>query len=276
MKTPIKITLAAVALCAISIVSALVIRNRNPLSGADWINNSSNDTLEVFCSKGMRGYFNVYTSEIVIPAQYERAWIFSEGLAAVQRNKLIGFINHSGDVVIDFKFDVGSVSDQSFLFKYGHCVIPNSTGKYGVIDRNGVWMVAPEYDAIDAFETYAIVTKGMLKMQVSYDGNILNPFVVDNVEELRFYEHKRKKTVTGEIESVCQDYPTGKYVYTVNERCGLMDSDFKPLTPPLYTYIEAINKDSFEAALQDNISKVLLDSKGSAIRIVDEVSVEHQ
>ena len=41
------------------------------------------DSLAVFCRKGKRGYLNCYTGEVVIPAQYERAWVFSEGLAAV-------------------------------------------------------------------------------------------------------------------------------------------------------------------------------------------------
>ena len=42
------------------------------------------DSLTVFCDKdGKRGFLNVKTGEIVIPAQYSKAWNFSEGLAAV-------------------------------------------------------------------------------------------------------------------------------------------------------------------------------------------------
>ena len=37
------------------------------------------DSLAVFCRKGKRGYLNCYTGEVVIPAQYERAWVFSTG-----------------------------------------------------------------------------------------------------------------------------------------------------------------------------------------------------
>ena len=59
----------------------------------DWTSSSPNDSLGVFCTDGKRGYYNSYTGKIVVPAQYRRAWIFSEGLAAVQKNGMIGFIN---------------------------------------------------------------------------------------------------------------------------------------------------------------------------------------
>ena len=52
----------------------------------DWTSSSPNDSLGVFCSDGKRGYYNSYTGKIVVPAQYRRAWIFSEGLAGVQKN----------------------------------------------------------------------------------------------------------------------------------------------------------------------------------------------
>lgn len=65
----------------------------------DWTAPSRNDSLAVFCSENKRGYYNMYTGEIAIPAQYRRAWVFAEGLAAVQKNGNIGFINRKGDVV---------------------------------------------------------------------------------------------------------------------------------------------------------------------------------
>ena len=70
----------------------------------DWTTSSPNDSLSVYCSEGKRGYYNAYTGEIAIQAQYRRAWVFSEGLAAVQKNGMIGFIDHKGNTVIDFKY----------------------------------------------------------------------------------------------------------------------------------------------------------------------------
>ena len=70
----------------------------------DWTSASPNDSLGVFCSDGKRGYYNSYTGKIVVEAQYRRAWVFSEGLAAVQKNGHIGFINRKGEVVIPFRY----------------------------------------------------------------------------------------------------------------------------------------------------------------------------
>ena len=68
------------------------------------------DSLAVFCRKGKRGYLNCYTGEVVIPAQYERAWVFSEGLAAVMSGGKIGFIDRQGRTVIPptWSYPVGS------------------------------------------------------------------------------------------------------------------------------------------------------------------------
>lgn len=70
----------------------------------DWTSASPNDSLGVFCLDNKRGYYNSYTGKIVVPAQYRRAWIFSEGLAAVQKNGMIGFINRKGEVAIPFRY----------------------------------------------------------------------------------------------------------------------------------------------------------------------------
>ncbi|MBR0336804.1 MAG: WG repeat-containing protein [Ruminococcus sp.] len=88
----------------------------------DWTSASPNDSLGVFCSDGKRGYYNSYTGKIVVEAQYRRAWIFSEGLAAVQKNGQIGFINRKGEVVIPFRYPYHGNPLTEFIFKNGHCV----------------------------------------------------------------------------------------------------------------------------------------------------------
>ena len=44
------------------------------------------DSLTVFCKDNKRGFLNCYTGEIVIEPQYEAAWVFSDGLAAVKKD----------------------------------------------------------------------------------------------------------------------------------------------------------------------------------------------
>ena len=144
----------------------------------DWTSSSPNDSLSVYCSESKRGYFNAYTGEIAIPAQYRRAWVFSEGLAAVQKNGMIGFIDHKGNTVIDFRYPFHGNPISEFVFENGKCIVADTTGKCGIIDKAGKWLIKPDYDNISAFEEYAIVSKAGVRMQMSYDGRVLNSFVL--------------------------------------------------------------------------------------------------
>lgn len=232
----------------------------------DWTSSSPNDSLGVFCSKGKRGYYNSYTGKIVVEAQYRRAWIFSEGLAAVQKNGYIGFINRKGETVIPFHFPYHGNPLSEFVFKDGHCVVADTTGKCGVIDREGKWLIKPLYDNISIYEDHAIVSKAGIRMQVDYDGRVLNAFVLDAIEALTYTEQERFENREGEIEYISKTIKTGLFAYRVGGRWGLMDSNCNRLTEPLYSNIAAVDKNMFRATLLDRYSEVILNSRGIVMR----------
>ncbi|MBR5300700.1 MAG: WG repeat-containing protein [Bacteroidales bacterium] len=232
----------------------------------DWTSSSPNDSLGVFCSKGKRGYYNSYTGKIVVEAQYRRAWIFSEGLAAVQKNGHIGFINRKGETVIPFRFPYHGNPLSEFVFKDGHCVVADTTGKCGVINRKGEWLIKPLYDDISTYEDHAIVSKAGARMQVSYDGRVLNSFVLDDIEALTYSEQERFENREGEIEYISKTIKTGLFAYRVGGRWGLMDSNCNRLTEPLYSKIVAVDKNMFRATLLDRYSEVILNSRGTVMR----------
>ena len=232
----------------------------------DWTQRSRNDSLSVFCSEKKRGYYNMYTGEIAIPAQYRRAWVFEEGLAAVQKNGNIGFINHKGETVIDFKYPYHGNPLSSFIFEDGHCVVADTTGKCGVIDRKGAWLIHPEYDNISAYKEYAIVTKAGVTMQLSYDGKVLNSFVLDNIKELTYEEKERYENREGELEYVEKTVKTGLFAYCVGGRYGMMDKNCHRLTDPLYKSITAVSDNMFRATLLDHYSEVILNAKGEVMK----------
>lgn len=232
----------------------------------DWTSSSPNDSLGVFCSKGKRGYYNSYTGKIVVEAQYRRAWIFSEGLAAVQKNGHIGFINRKGETVIPFHFPYHGNPLSEFVFKNGHCVVADTTGKCGVIDREGKWLIKPLYDNISIYEDHAIVSKAGIRMQVDYDGRVLNAFVLDSIEALTYTEQERFENREGEIEYISKTIKTGLFAYRVGGRWGLMDSNCNRLTEPLYSNIAAVDKNMFRATLLDRYSEVILNSRGAVMR----------
>lgn len=231
----------------------------------DWMQTATNDSLAVFCAEDKRGFYNVYTGRIAINAQYRRAWIFSEGLAAVQRNGFIGFIDHSGDVVIDFNYPYHGNPLSEFVFKHGHCIVADTTGKCGVIDKVGNWVIEPIYDYVRTYENYAIVSKEGIRRQLSYDGTILNAFVLDHVEELAYEVQERYENRDGDIHYITKEMPTGLFKYQVGGKWGLMNEDCIRLTEPMYSHIYAINNKMFKAGL-DYYSEIILNDKGEVMQ----------
>ena len=232
----------------------------------DWTQESSRDSLAVFCSERKRGYYNMNTGEIAIPAQYRRAWVFSEGLAAVQKNGMIGFIDHKGNAVIDFQFPYHGNPLSEFVFSDGHCVVADTLGKCGVIDKKGEWLIKPEYDDVSAYKEYAIVSKAGVRMQVSYDGEVMNSFVLDAISRLTYTVKERYENREGEIEYINKEIDTGLFSYRVGGRCGLMDANCNRLTEPLYKSITAVDMNMFRATLIDYYSEVILNAKGIVMK----------
>lgn len=72
----------------------------------NWVSDAPvNDSLTVYAILEKRGYINAKNGVIVIDAElndYRKAWVFSEGLAAVMKDGKIGFINAKNEVVIPF------------------------------------------------------------------------------------------------------------------------------------------------------------------------------
>lgn len=233
----------------------------------DWTTPSPHDSMAVFCSGGKRGYYNVYSGEIAVPAQYRRAWVFGDGLAAVQKNGNIGFINHRGEVVIGFLYPYHGNPLTSFIFEDGHCVVANDEGKCGVIDREGNWLIPAEYDFISAYGEYAIATKEGIARQVGYDGSVINSFVLDDIKELTFTEEAVYETRDGDVRTYDRTIRTGMYAYCIGGRYGLMDGrTCTRLTDPLYKDICAVSRTLFRAYLLDYSSGVILNDKGQVMK----------
>ena len=232
----------------------------------DWTSASPNDSLGVFCSNGKRGYYNSYTGKIVIPAQYRRAWVFSEGLAAVQKNGQIGFLNRRGEIAIPFKFPYHGNPLSEFVFQNGHCIVADTTGKCGVINRKGEWVIQPKYDNIDAYDEYVIASSAGIRKQMTYEEKIINSFVVDNICALTYTETERYENREGELVFLENEVKTGLFSYKVGGRCGLMDSNCRRLTEPLYSRIIAVDKNMYRALLLDNYSEVIINARGEVMK----------
>ena len=76
---------------------------------------------------------------MILEPQFDAAWEFREGMAAVMKNGKWGFIDKKGKFLIQPQFE-----DAAF-FSGGLAPVEIS-GKYGYIDRTGKVVVQPEYD----------------------------------------------------------------------------------------------------------------------------------
>ncbi len=262
---------------------------------------SENDSIAVYALSKKRGYINVNTGRIIIDAEandYNKAWVFSEGLAAVMKDGKIGFINSANEVIIPFKFDYSSRQSMwefGYVFHNGFCAMANSNGNMGLIDKSGNWVVEPTYDEIrivhksgyrvivkdnkcgilDAscavaypaeYEDISVIPDGFVlakdgkKWQEDFEGNIVRKFMFDATYYLNYPIGYNE---SGNIQYGFADYAK----YEVMNRYGIMNRiTGEPITLALYSDINMLSKDVFEVQDSESYDWYLLDTKGNIIK----------
>lgn len=259
------------------------------------------DSLAVYATKGKRGYINVNNGSIVIDAEknnYSKAWLFSEGLAAVVKEGKIGFINAQNEVVIPFQFDYSnkcSMRDCGFLFHDGYCIMTDAEGMLGLIDRQGNWVIEARYDEIWVPNNgYRIViddgkfgildsnlatrfpaeygyinidsdgftlTASGKQWKIDFEGNVLIPFLCDGTYPLLYpYDYNNQTCETM--------YAMSDYVkYEVLNSFGIMNRlTGKVITPAIYFDIEMISADMFQVQLSGSYSYYIIDREGKIVK----------
>lgn len=158
---------------------------------------------------GKEGYVN-YQGNIVIPAQFDAVYGFSEGLSLVKQNGKYGYINPKGKVIIKPTYidawgfteglaKVEVAGNYGFINKTGKFVIKptpklaksgnaftdgllmvSSAGKWGYWDKTGKLKIPYTYDTADYFaEGRAVVGKQqdnqMLYGHINVQGEVTTP-----------------------------------------------------------------------------------------------------
>ena len=273
---------------------------RRTITGVQWICKSADDSLTIYCKDDKRGYFNMYTGKPVIPAQYEKAWVFSEGVAWVMDQGELSLIDQQGHDVLGRTFPY-TPSIDCYCFHQGICPMLEYNGRIGFINKQGEWVIKPflsyanhddhgfwtgydsegkqgllkdngeaflpfEYDYIDIHyrENY-IYARRLDHVDQVYDceGNLVNAFSYSDIIPLEYESD----------EFVLQSYLDDYVRKTESANCmkyrtsdyyyGLMDKNGNVITLPLYTDIDAISKDLF--LCESKAGTVILNDKGKEV-----------
>lgn len=212
------------------------------------------DSIGIFKKDGKRGFYSLNTNKVLVPATYTHAWFFSDGLAAVEKDGKIGFINMKGALVIPYQFVHRTNDRPDIAFDNGMCVIANGNGQLGVIDRKGEWIVKPVYEDVKLTDSGIIVSTSNSKSLLSNKGEVLQKDLVVKVEPLNCDVQLKEKGADGNWKVQDVEMKMDYYVYYTNaqgDRCGLMDKDGNRLTDPVYSKIEALNEHLFSFYLLD-------------------------
>ena len=240
-----------------------------------WISTSpaEGDSLTVYCDlQGKRGFLNLNTGKIIIEGRYERAWNVSEGLAAVCRDNMIGFVNVEGKEVIPCQYPTSDhvINRMGYAFHKGYATITNSKNECGMINKQGELVVDTIYDCIWSPSDCGVrifqddSNYGLMDLQ----GNILVPLQYDNIwcEGERLFATKNGVMAlldkTGKVlKPSCSSYdftpmylvtdeykehPTGYFKYYVGACQGIIDSNGKMVIPAIYHQVNQLDKNLFE------------------------------
>lgn len=222
------------------------------------------DSMLLFETNHKYGFININTGKIVIEPQYDHAWAFSEGLAAVMNDNQVGFVRPNGTMALPMQYRFELERELKCNFRHGFCYLADSTFQYGIIDTLGNWFIDPLYDRITFGDDYFVAfKKGNFSKQIAFDGHIINEYVTDGIYDLSYtiqiYDEDAGYEVNHRVTN--PDF----FTYAAYDRYGLMDKNGKFLTLPIYTGISGLGPNLFRATLQDNYSEVVLDSKGNVV-----------
>lgn len=177
------------------------------ITGIQWIAKPLGEDSLIFYSNGKkRGYFNMFTGEPVVKAKYSHAWIFSGGLAAVDDNGWIKFIDTKGEIVIDPKVPYFAATE-GYVFHGEHCVMHNNLrNRVGLIDKQGKWALNAEYFNIYPVDSLWVVDNGKEQSVLTDKMQTVIPFiegelyVCDNFIDAKMADHTmRRYNLQGEL-----------------------------------------------------------------------------
>lgn len=206
-------------------------KGKKVLKNVAWITKPmKGDSLVCYSDGEHRGFFHMRDGHVVVPPVYDHAWIFSEGLAGVEKEGRVMFINTQGDIAIqgDFAYDEDC---SGYVFHQGHCAVHQKSATsdstatpMGIIDRTGAWVLPPVYDNIIPIDTFWVVDKGNLQGIFTFGLKEVMPLtdahfaICDTTLEATFADHSISTyTLQGQLIAANLIYEVEQMMYNTRE-----------------------------------------------------------
>lgn len=262
------------------------------------------DSLVVFRTfDRLRGYLNVNTGQIIIPARYNRAWNFSEGIAGVLKDGVVSFIREDGQPAFDRTFPICYDDDYNgiaFQFHHGLCVMRTMDNKWGLINTQGEWVVEPVFTSISVpYNGYRIVSDGKHDGLLTMDGQMALPPVYDLIRDAtdgngffiakdgyaKIVDTNLKTVVPFAVDAIYRltyvhDYRSYEeydengnlkpftpqyWRYDVGPNSGVMDRHGNVIIPALYHMVYMVDDELFDAEVTCGGEHIFFDRKGHVV-----------
>lgn len=225
-------------------------KNRKVLEGIEWISMPmEGDSLVCFSDGNHRGYFHLRDGRVVVKPKYQHAWVFSDGLAAVDENGHVKFINPKGEVVIDRLFAYNE-DDGGYVFHNGRCAVREGvSGRMGVIDRAGEWVLPPEYDDIALKDTFLLLVTGDRQTVLTSGMDTVMPLtaakfiICDTAILATFADHsQRTYSLQGQLVKAAEIRNVEQMMYETREVMYPINKDGHECTDEYYCYTNPIER----------------------------------
>lgn len=191
---------------------------------------------------------------VVIPAQFEFARSFSEGLAAVVLNEKLGYINKRGIFIIPPRlyFDLISIyREGAYRFSEGAARLAIDH-KWGYINPDGKFLIKPRFDSADSF------AGGLARVEID--------------QRYGYIDHSGNFVIPPQFESAAPAFSEGLAGVEIDHRYGYIDKAGTVVISPQFDTADEFGEGLARITLKDKYGFI---DKAGAVVIPAEFDVAH-
>lgn len=268
------------------------------LDSISWLHTGRGDSIGIVAKHNKRAYINLNTARLLTPLEYDKAWVFGSDRGVMVKKDTIYIFRRDGSTVNSHGLRYYGQYD--LVYYKGKLTVISDNNLYGVLDTAANWVLPQQYTYIDNDYQHQLYNTKKGEQCIVYDYN-LNTVLSGNYSRVdidwtegiiateyngvqHLFDYKGKMIYQTIYKTICKiTYNTHQkdkqgtdiyadtdcYMYVdYNNKCGLMDKQYRVLTPPLFNDINAQSKHIFFATFGDYSDHfgTLIDDHGKPIR----------